>query len=229
MTERLSCSDFDIGDIVRCNNGADFPVFGQVLDVHARTKEIEICQTRCDRGLLVFEDWTTKQPIECVQMLMNVECDFDADDHPTQVRALVEAWKHFGIVVLDENTLCVNGITLADSMELPIIPAAHERIVRAVWGDELGAFFSEMCCSGEQGGGGENEYDFSDPFIDNSDDVVFTRARDTSDPFVRDMHDSVRFMSYAPAADETKRQRDVRAFLNHLHMTAAHADVVDAP
>ena len=233
MTERLSSSDFNIGDIVRCNNGADFPIFGQVVDVHDRENEIEIYQTRCDRGLLTFQDWTMKQPIECVEMLMNVDCDFDQDSHETQVRALVGAWKHFGIVLLDEDTLCVNGITLADSMDLPIIAPAHERIVRDIWGTDLGAFFSEMCCSEHaehaEDADEENEYDFSDPFIDNSDDTTFTRARDTSDPFVRHMHESVRFMSHAPSADETKRQQSVRAFLNHLHMAAAHGDGVDAP
>ena len=111
--------------------------------------------------------------------------------------------------------------------EFATVATSQELIIRDVWGNGLSATFDQFCVPPPGLATGENqeldEYDFSDPFIDNTEDERFSRAT-VNNEFVRDMHDAVRFMSYGPSADETKRQREVRAYLNHLHLRVAHGE-----
>lgn len=223
----LTADDFNIGDLVQCRSDENVPIFGQVIDVKIATNEIEIFQTFVkDHGILSWLPQTMLQSVQCVQMQVPVNCNFHTDSAKKQVRALAHAWKHLNIIQLDEEMLWIHGVSLGNDTEYPIIDDAQADIIREIWGAELDSKFDEFCTSVEMSGDGRDEdaYDSDDSFIDNSDDVTFNRARGNSD-FVRDMHESVRFMNASRGQDETKRQREARAYLNHLHSRAAHGSL----
>ena len=218
----LTANDFNIGDIVRCRSDENVPIFGQVVDVKLATNEIEMFQTFVkDRGILSWLPDPMLQPVQCVEMQIPVNCDFHTDSAEKQVRALTSAWKHLNIIQLDEEMLWIHGASLRADTEYPIVSDTQADIIREIWGAELDSKFDEFCTSVEMSNDEEDDYDSDDSFIDNSNDVTFTRARGNSD-FVQDMHESVRFMSYSRGQNETKRQREARAYLNHLHSRVAH-------
>tara|TARA_B110000211_G_scaffold155642_2_gene176496 strand:- start:4071 stop:4763 length:693 start_codon:yes stop_codon:yes gene_type:complete len=220
---KLSANDFDIGDLVQCNRGSTMPLYGQILGVNIENNTIEVCAAdRADdvTNILRFDESAEWQPVECVQVHVPVNCDFDSDGVETQVCAMVSAWKHLGIVPLDEDTLWLHNVPsdVESSAMIPIVSEEQENIVREIWGDALSEDFSEFCCTSV----GSSDTSSDDSFIDNSPEH-FTRAREDGTDFVQSMHEDVAFMSFNSCHDTTERQRTVRAYLNNLHTRVAHS------
>jgi len=224
----MSATEFTEGDIVKCMHIDGSDLYGQVVGVRAEENEIEVCTAVAigiDTSILVFEDYATWQPVECVREHVPVNCSFENENEHTAdiVGALCEAWKYWGLVPLDESTLWRNGEAPHVSTGVPIVSPEHAEIVERCWGAELASGLFEEFCLGGDYDESEDKYDSDDSFIDNGDTEGFTVARDGS-AFVDETHDAVRYMSYARGQNETERQQRVRAFLNHMHTRVAHAE-----
>lgn len=225
MASPLSKSDFTIGDLVKCKSNESNELYGQVVDTHETLNEIEVIHTKhVDGSILEFELHGTWQPVECVEVHVPVNCNFTSDSVSDQVAALCDAWKYFSLIPLDENTLWFNGRVPNHQTSTPTISANQRNLIRECWSEELDeldeAVFASFCDE-EPHAPLENEYDFNDGFVVADESEAFTVARDNS-AFTSDTHKAVTFMNYREVVGETKRQRDARMFLNHLHMRVAH-------
>ena len=224
MDVRMSAAEFDIGDIVKCKTGNSGHLYGQVLAINEISNEIELCQTiSIDPSLFEFETHGTWQPVECVEEHVPVNCNFLDDPIDAQVIALCHAWKWFGLVPLDEDTLWKNGEVPHVSTSIATVYSAQSEIIKRCWGNELAHSVFANFCADDDDESETNEYDLNDPFIDTGDTEGFTVAMDGSQ-FVEDTHDAVRFMNYARGQGETERQVKVRAFLNNLHLRVAREE-----
>lgn len=222
----FGANEFDIGDLVQCKTDSGNPLFGQVINVNIVSNSIEVCQADGYGAIRYFNGTTEWQPVECVEIHVPVNCDFDMDDAESQVYAIVRAWKVLNVVPLDEDIIWLHNTVPDHQSDIPIIYGEQERIIRDVWsgdGSHISGIFDGFCCTGESDDSTNDEYDSTDSFIDNS-DVPFSRATDGS-KFVNDVHNDVDYMSYASVHDRTDRQRAVRAYLNNLHTRVARGQL----
>lgn len=215
----MKASEFDIGDLVEMK-GTNGPIYGQVVDVWEESEEIGVTQLKktSDDALFLHSDEMDVQPVACVQQHIPVNCDFDLDSSHAQYAALVEAWKHVGFIPLDDETLWKHPISPVEHRDLPILSRAQEEIIKEAWGANLdhGGSWSTFFQTIEDSDNDVSGEVFARAVSISDEDEAFTRAV-SRDEFVTDMHADVRYMNQRININDTKRQAEVRAFLNHLH------------